>query len=74
MKILITGASSGLGAELARQYATKENELILLARREEKLYQLRSELFEKAKSIDVIVADVTKFDELQKKDRFYRSC
>ena len=29
MKILITGASSGIGAELARQYATKDNELIL---------------------------------------------
>ena len=67
MKILITGASSGLGAELARQYATPENELILLARREDKLFNLRSELFEKAKSVDVVVADVTLFDELQKK-------
>jgi len=67
LKILITGASSGLGAELARQYATPENELILLARREDKLFNLRSELFEKAKSVDVVVADVTLFDELQKK-------
>ncbi|RLD42020.1 MAG: short-chain dehydrogenase, partial [Bacteroidetes bacterium] len=39
MKILITGASSGLGKELARQYATQDNELILLARREDKLYK-----------------------------------
>ncbi len=46
MKILITGASSGLGAEFARQYANSNNELILLARREEKLYALRHELFE----------------------------
>ena len=67
MKILITGASSGLGAELARQYATKENQLILLARREDKLFKLRSELFEQAKSVEVIVVDVTKFDELQEK-------
>lgn len=67
MKILITGASSGLGAELARQYATKENELILLARREDRLFQLRSELFQSAKSIDIIVADVTQFTELQAK-------
>jgi len=67
MKILITGASSGLGAELARQYALPENELILLARREDKLYQLRHELFEKVKNIDIIVADVTEFEELQAK-------
>ncbi len=67
MKILITGASSGLGAELARQYATEENELILLARREDKLFKLRSELFEKCKSVDVVVADVTAFSDLQEK-------
>ena len=67
MKILITGASSGLGAELARQYASRENELILLARREDKLFKLRSELFEKCKSVDIVVADVTAFEELQQK-------
>jgi short-subunit dehydrogenase len=67
MKILITGASSGLGAELARQYATQENELILLARREDKLFKLRSELFESVKSIEIIVADVTEFEKLQEK-------
>ena len=67
MRILITGASSGLGAELARQYATKENELILLARREEKLFKLRNEIFEKCKSVDIVVADVTAFDALQEK-------
>ena len=67
MKILITGASSGLGAELARQYATPENTLILLARREDKLFALHSELFEKCKSIEIIVADVTEFKNLQEK-------
>lgn len=67
MKILITGASSGIGEELARQYATKDNSLILLARREDKLFKLRSELFEKAKSVDVVVADVTEFETLQEK-------
>jgi short-subunit dehydrogenase len=67
MKILITGASSGIGAELSRQYATKENELILLARRDDKLFELRSELFESAKSVEVIVADLKDTKELQKK-------
>ncbi|HIP20785.1 MAG TPA: SDR family NAD(P)-dependent oxidoreductase [Sulfurimonas sp.] len=67
MKILITGASSGLGAELARQYAKPDNELILLARREDKLYALRSELFELCKSVEVIIADVSDFQPLQEK-------
>jgi len=69
MKILITGASSGLGAELARQYVSLDNELILLARREDKLYALRSELFETCKSVEIIVADVTDFKILQEKIR-----
>ncbi|MBN2817149.1 MAG: SDR family NAD(P)-dependent oxidoreductase [Campylobacterales bacterium] len=67
MKILITGASSGLGAEFARQYANDENELILLARREDKLYSLRHELFEKVKSIEIIVTDLREFIPLQTK-------
>jgi short-subunit dehydrogenase len=67
MKILITGASSGLGAEFARQYATKENELILLARREEKLRQLQKELVSQCKSIKLLVVDVTDFSLLQEK-------
>jgi short-subunit dehydrogenase len=67
MKILITGASSGLGAELARQYASSDNSLILLARRADKLYNLRKELYEKCHSVDVIVADVTEFETLQDK-------
>lgn len=67
MKILITGASSGLGAEFARQYASSQNELILLARREKELYALRHELFESVKSIEIIIADVTAFEELQTK-------
>jgi len=67
VKILITGASSGLGAELARQYATKKNELILLARREEKLVNLKNELFESVKSVEIIVADVRAFKTLQEK-------
>ena len=69
MKILITGASSGLGAELARQYAKVDNELILLARREDKLYTLCKELYEQCKSVEVIVTDVTEFHSLQEKLR-----
>ena len=67
MKILITGASSGLGAELARRYASQENELFLLARREDRLQKLKYELLPKTKQITLIPADVTQFQSLQKK-------
>lgn len=66
MKILITGASSGLGAELARQYA-EGNDLILLARRKEKLLELQKELIPHAASVEIIVADVSDFQILQEK-------
>ncbi len=67
MKIIITGASSGIGEELARIYASQENELILLARREERLKNLADELIPHAKSVEIVVADLTLFDELQEK-------
>lgn len=67
MKILITGASSGIGRELARLYAAKENELYLLARREDKLKELQDELFSHVKKVDIIVCDVTDFEKLQSK-------
>ena len=42
--ILITGASSGLGAEMARQFAAKGYDLALCARRTERLDELRAEI------------------------------
>lgn len=42
--ILITGASAGLGAEMARQFAAGGNDLALCARRLEKLEELRAEI------------------------------
>ncbi len=42
--ILITGASSGLGAEMARQFAARGHDLALCARRTEKLEALREEI------------------------------
>jgi short-subunit dehydrogenase len=68
LRILITGASSGIGRELAKLYATKDNELILLARREDRLQELQSQLL-KAKSVEIVVADVGEFDTLQEKIR-----
>jgi hypothetical protein len=44
---LITGASSGIGAEFAERLAQLEYDLILVARREERLRELSSKLSEK---------------------------
>ena len=41
---LITGASSGLGAEMARQFASKGHDLALCARRTDRLEELRGEI------------------------------
>ncbi|TCO24683.1 short-subunit dehydrogenase [Kribbella steppae] len=53
--ILITGASSGLGAEMARQFAAKGHNLVLTARREDKLQALREELTERHPDLTVVV-------------------
>ena len=41
---LITGASAGIGRELARQLANRARTLVLVARREQRLNELRDEL------------------------------
>ncbi|MCB1263641.1 MAG: SDR family oxidoreductase [Mycobacterium sp.] len=58
---LITGASGGIGEEFARQFAQRGANLILVARRADKLDQLRNELLERssALTIDVVTADLS---------------
>ncbi len=46
MKVLITGASSGIGRDLAREFAKQNYDVILVARDVEKLEKLRNELIE----------------------------
>lgn len=58
---LITGASSGLGAEYARQLAARGAELVLVARDREALERLAAEIGRvHATSCEVLVADLTK--------------
>lgn len=57
---LITGASSGIGREFARIHAANGGDLIIIARRKEKLNELKEELEKKYNvNIKVIAKDLT---------------
>ena len=55
---LVTGASSGFGAAIARRFGKEGRPLILAARREEKLEALKEELKDSAQEIITISLDV----------------
>ena len=67
-KILITGASSGLGAGMARAFAAKGRDLALCARRLDRLDELKAELTERHPGITVAVAalDVNDHEQVPK--------
>ena len=60
MKILITGGSSGIGKDIAKILAKKENELVIVARDENKLNETKKELEEMGAKVVSIVADLSK--------------
>ncbi|WP_373139899.1 SDR family oxidoreductase [Mycobacterium marinum] len=67
-KILITGASSGLGAGMARAFAARGRDLALCARRTDRLEELKSELAQKHPEITIAIAelDVNDHDQVPK--------
>lgn len=67
MKMLVTGSSSGIGQAIAIQAAKEKYDLIVVARRLDKLNELKEEL-EKNFGVDVevIEADLTDRDDIKK--------
>ena len=61
---VISGASSGLGRQMARAFATQGADLVILARRFERLEELKSELEPLNVRVLPIMCDVTSTDDI----------
>ena len=62
---LITGASSGIGCEFARQLANRARSIVLVARRSKRLADLRDELLNRNPNVEVHVRVVDLADKAQ---------
>ena len=69
MKALITGASSGIGREMARILAQKGYNLILVARELEKLNEVKNEL---QTNVEVISMDISDVENCKKLHQLYK--
>ena len=61
---VITGASSGLGMQMARGFAKQGANLVILARRVERLEELKKELESQGVKVLAIKCDVTNTDDI----------
>lgn len=72
MKALITGASSGIGKEMAKIFSHKGYDLILVARRKKRLEELKKELPTKVKIITLDISSTFNcmklYDKVKKED------
>lgn len=64
--ILITGASSGIGAATAKEFAKAGAEVLLVARNESKLQQVTTEIIATGGKARFFVADISDFKAVEK--------
>ena len=62
---LITGASTGIGYELAKLFARDKNNLILVARNKNKLESVKNELSKYNVDIKILALDLSKSEDIQ---------
>lgn len=68
---VVTGASSGIGVEFAKRLAARGANLVLVARRKERLTELAKEIQATHKvNVDVVVADLS---EVEAAEKLYKS-
>jgi short-subunit dehydrogenase len=65
-KILVTGASSGIGAELARQIGDAGGEVILVSRTREKLEEIAKEVEDRGGTAHVHPADLSDLEDIDR--------
>ena len=71
MKVLITGASSGIGRSIAMEYAKLGSDLVLVARNEDKLNEVKDLIGDSCK-VEVCSIDLTSVDNCKKLHSMYR--
>ena len=75
MKYLIIGASSGLGRELAYEYAKNKHDLVLVSRDLRDLNAIKSDLEKKSEiKVEIIELDLNSESEIEKNlfiERFF---
>ncbi len=64
--VIVTGASQGLGRELSKQLAKLGAKVVLIARKENLLIELKTEIINEGGVAQYFVCDVTSFEKVKK--------